>query len=106
MNHLAGGEMSGKRFWIAALSVVLIISAASAVAQDEKNEIGGILGRTFVSDQGIKGAAFFDPTIHFGKGFSVEGEYAHLFLVTPIYSIAGEVPLMYNHDIDLNAGSY
>lgn len=98
--------MFGKPFWIAALSVVVVISAASAAAQDEKNQIGGILGRTFVSDQGIKGATYFDPTIHFGKGFSMEAEYARLFLVTPVYSIAAEVPLMYNHDMDLNAGAY
>src|SRR5579863_3328384 len=106
MNHLAGGEMFGKPLWIAALSIVVIISAASAAAQDEKNQIGGILGRTFVSDQGIKGANYFDPTIHFGKGFSMEAEYARLFLVTPVYSIAAEVPLMYNHDMDLNADAY
>ncbi len=98
--------MSGTRFWIAALSVVVIILAASAVAQDEKNQIGGIIGRTFVSDQGITGASYFDPTIHFGKGLSFEGEYARLFLVTPIYSIAAEVPLMYDNDMKLNAGAY
>ena len=32
--------------------------AASAVAQDEKNELGGTLGRTFISNQGIKSANF------------------------------------------------
>ena len=46
--------MSGKRFWIAVLCSVVIILAVSAAAQDEKNEIGGIIGRTFISDQGIK----------------------------------------------------
>jgi opacity protein-like surface antigen len=106
MNHLAGGEMLGKRFWIAALCVVVTILAVSAAAQDEKNEIGGIFGRTFISDQGIKPANFFDPTIHFGKGFSMEAEYARRFLVTPIYAISAEVPFMYNHDIDLNAGNF
>ena len=97
--------MFGKRFWIAVLSVACLL-AASAVAQDEKNEIGGTIGRTFISDQGIKGATFFDPIIHFGKGLSFEGEYAHRFLVTPIYAVSGEALLMYNHDIDLNAGMY
>jgi opacity protein-like surface antigen len=96
--------MFGKRFWIAVLSVVSVL-AASAAAQDEKNEIGGMLGRTFVSDQGIKNASYFDPTIHFGKGLSFEAEYARRFLVTPIYSVAAEVPLVYNHDMDLNAGT-
>jgi len=97
--------MFGKQLWITVLCVMAML-AASAAAQDEKNEIGGMIGRTFISDQGIKGASFFDPTIHFGKGLSFEGEYARRFLVTPIYSIAGEVPLMYNHDIDLNGGAY
>ena len=97
--------MSGKRLWIAILFVATIL-AASAAAQDEKNEIGGMLGRPFISDQGIKGATYFDPTIHFGKGLSVEAEYARRFLVTPIYAISAEVPLLYNHDIDLNAGAY
>lgn len=97
--------MSGKRLWIAVLAVAAIL-AVSAVAQDEKNEIGGILGRTFISDQGIKGATYFDPTIHFGKGLSFEVEYARRFYVTPIYAISGEIPFMYNHDIDLNAGQY
>jgi len=97
--------MFGKRFWIAVLSVAAIF-AASASAQDEKNEIGGTLGRTFVSDQGIKGATYFDPTIHFGKGLSFEVEYARRLFVTAIYSVSAEVPFMYNHDMDLNAGAY
>ena len=52
--------MFGKRLWIAVLTVVTTL-AASAVAQDEKNEIGGTLGRTFISNQGIKGATFPNP---------------------------------------------
>ena len=65
--------MSGKRFWMALLCVVTMLAAA-AVAQDEKNEIGGLMGRTFISDQGINSYPYFDPTIHFGKGLSFEGE--------------------------------
>ena len=97
--------MSGKRFWIAALCAVVIFLAVSAAAQDEKNEIGGIIGRTFVSDQGIK-LVIPDPTIHFGKGLSFEGEYARRLLVTPIYAISAELPFMYDHDMKLNAGAY
>lgn len=97
--------MSGTRLWIAVFAVLTIL-AVSAVAQDEKNEIGGIIGRTFVSDQGIKGATYFDPIIHTGKALSLEAEYGRRFYVTPVYSISVEVPFLYNHDIDLNAGQY
>jgi hypothetical protein len=86
--------------------VVATIFAVSACAQDEKNEVGGILGRTFTSDQGIQNATYFDPVIHTGKGLTIEGEYAHRFLVTPIYSVSAEGLLVYNWDVDLNAGEY
>jgi len=97
--------MSRRRLWIAVLSVVAIL-AVSAVAQDEKNEVGGTIGRVFISDQGIQNATYFDPIIHSGKGLTVEGEYARRFLVTPIYSLSGEVVAAYNPDEDLNAGDY
>jgi opacity protein-like surface antigen len=96
--------MSGKRLCIAVLLATML--AAFAVGQDEKNEIGGSLGRTFISDQGIQNATYFDPIIHHGKGLSVEGEYARRFLVMPLYSISAEGLIMINHDVDLNAGEY
>jgi hypothetical protein len=95
--------MFGKRLCRAVLTVATILSI-SAVTQDEKNEVGGLLGRTSVSDQGIQNATYFDPIIHSGKGLTVRGEYARRFLVTPIYSVSAEGLLVYNWDIDLNAG--
>src|SRR5580658_8747547 len=97
--------MPGKRLWIAVLFVVTLL-AASVAAQDEKNEVGVIFGRTFVSDQGIQNASYFDPIIHTGKGFSFEGEYARRLWVTPVFSIAGEVAAMDNTQAKLNAGQY
>ena len=94
--------MSGKRLSIV-LTLTLTLWTMSAIAQDEKNEVGGTVGRIFISDQGIK-ANIVDPTIHSGKGLTLEGFYAHRFLVTPIYSVAGEVPVAYNIDEDLVAG--
>jgi hypothetical protein len=85
---------------------VATVFALSAFAQDEKNEVGGILGRTFVSDQGIQNATYFDPIIHTGKGLTIEGTYARRFLVTPIYSVSAEGLLVYSWDVDLNAGQY
>ena len=97
--------MSAKRFCVAVLSVVVMLVAASA-AQDEKNEIGGILGRDFISNEGIKNAAFSPPIIAFGKGLTAEAMYGRKFYVAPVYSIAGELLAVYNWDEDLNAGQY
>ena len=97
--------MSGKRFWIAFLPLVALL-ATSAMAQDEKNEIGGLLGRVFISDQNIQNATYFDPMIHSGKGLTVEGEYARRFIVTPIWSISAEGLIAYNWNEKLNAGEY
>jgi hypothetical protein len=94
--------MSGKRVWIAGLYVVMML-VVCATAQ-EKNEISGLIGRTIISDQGIVGATYFDPLIRSGKGTSFEINYARRFIVTPIFAIAAEVPVMFNLDEDLNAG--
>ena len=95
--------MSGRRLWIAVLPVVAL--AVSLAAQDEKNEVGASIGRIFISDQGIH-EGIPDNTIHFGKGLSFEGEYARRFIVTPVFSLAGEVPVLYNPKEKLNGGAY
>jgi hypothetical protein len=95
--------MSGKRFCIAVL-VVIAVTAAFAAAQDEKNELSGVIGRDFISTQAIQGASYFDPNIRYGRGLSVEGSYARRVWVTQIYSLTGEVPVFYNPDEDLHAG--
>ena len=95
--------MFGKRLWIAVVWVVAVLGP-SAVAQDEKNDIGGMIGRTFISDQGIQNATYFDPIIHSGNGLTFEGEYARRFFVTPVFAISAEGLLAYNHEEKLNAG--
>jgi len=97
--------MFGQRLWIAVLMAVTML-AASAVAQDEKNEIGGILGRTFISNQGITGGTDPNTIIASGKGLSFDVEYARRYIVTPIYALSWEGVLMYNKDEDVNGGSY
>jgi opacity protein-like surface antigen len=96
--------MSGKRLCMALLSVVMVL-VTSGMAQDEKNELGGILGRTFISNQGIKDATV-PSVIAFGKGLTFDVDYARRFLVTPLYALSGEVVFAYNPDEDINAGSY
>jgi hypothetical protein len=94
--------MSGKSLWFAGL--VVIIMGTAAVAQDEKNEISGVIGRTFVSTQPIQNANFFDPNIRFGNGLTIEGSYARRLLSTELFSVSAELPVAYNPDQDLHAG--
>ena len=96
--------MSGKRLCVALLSVVMVL-VATGMAQDEKNELGGILGRTFISNQGITNASV-PSVIAFGKGLTFDVDYTRRFLVTPLYALSGEVVFAYNHDEDINGGSY
>jgi hypothetical protein len=96
--------MSGKQPVMAVLAVVLTFLAASAAAQDEKNEISGVVGRSYSSKQAIQGATFFDPFIRYGRGLSVEGSYARRLFVTEVYSVSGEVLGLFNPDEDIHAG--
>src|ERR1700758_1284730 len=98
-----GAEMSERRLVVAVLAVMGIL-AVSAAAQDEKNEVFGLYGVTVISDQGIKGATFFDPFVRSGKGRSFELGYARHVLTTAVYRVSLEVPAMFNLDEDLNAG--
>ena len=51
--------MSGK-WLLLAVTWCATLLAVSAVAQDEKNELGGTFGHAFISDQSITGATFFN----------------------------------------------
>ena len=95
--------MSGRQLCMGIMVAAML--AAAAVAQDGKNELGGAIGRTLISDQGIKGATFFDPVIHSGGGVSFDVEYGRRLYVAPVFSIAGEMIVMYNPDEDVNGGA-
>ena len=89
--------MSLKHLTIGAL-VAVCTFVAQAVAQ--KNELSGILGRTFISDQGIQGAPSYDPDLRFGKGLTFEANYARRVLGSDLWSLALEVPFVVNPDED------
>jgi hypothetical protein len=97
--------MSAKQAVIAVLAVTMSILGASAAAQDEKNELTGILGRIIISDQGIPGATAPNNAVRSGKGLTFEVNYARRFFGTPIYAVSGEVPAVFNLDEDLNSGN-
>jgi hypothetical protein len=98
--------MSGKQAVLAVLVVGMCILGRSAAAQDEKNEVTGMLGRIFISDQGIHGpnAPTVNPFVRSGKGLTFEINYARHFLSTDVYAISVEVPAVFNLDEDLGSG--
>jgi len=88
--------------------VAICTFVAQGAAQNEqgaaqKNEVSGILGRTFIADQGIQGAPSYDPNLRFGKGLTFEINYARRFMGTNLWSLALEVPFVVNVDEDLHA---
>jgi hypothetical protein len=102
--------MSGKQVVIAVLAVMLSVLGASATAQsrneDQNNELTGIIGRIFISDQGITGsnAPTVNPFVRSGKGLTFEVNYSRYLIFHQIFAISGEVPAVFNLDEDLNSG--
>ena len=97
--------MSGKQAVIAVLAVMFVLGAFAS-AQDEKNEVTGMIGRISISDQGIQGpnAPTVNPFVRSGHSLTFEVNYAHRFLGTPIFAVLGEVPAAFNLDEKLNSG--
>jgi hypothetical protein len=92
--------MSLKHLIIGTL-VAVCTFVAQAVAQ--KNELSGIIGRTFISDQGIQGAPSYDPDLRFGKGLTFEVNYARHLMGGELLSLSLEIPFVVNADEDLHA---
>jgi hypothetical protein len=84
--------MSAKRLLMTALVTVAILTA-SAFAQ--KNELTGIIGRTFVSDQGVKGSNLFNNDVHFGKGLTFEVNYGRHIWGEGFTRVTFEVPAVF-----------
>ncbi len=91
--------MSPKRLSMAALVTVAMLTAG-AFAQS--NELTGIIGRTFISNQGVKGTNLFDNNVHFGKGLTFEINYGRHIWGEGFTRVTFEVPAVINTDEDLN----
>jgi hypothetical protein len=83
-----------------------VLGCSAAAAQDEKNELTGVIGRIFISDQGIQGpnAPTINPLVRSGKGLTFEVNYARHLMGTDVYTISAEIPAVFNLDEDLNSG--
>ena len=86
--------MARALFWVAVL-VSLGMLASAALAQ-ENNEITGMIGRTFISDQGVTGIPAPDTILHSGKGLSFEVNYGRHLLGRSLFALTLEVPFVAN----------
>jgi len=85
------------------IGAVVAVCTFVAQAAAQKNELSGILGRTFVSNQGIQGAPSYDPELRFGNGLTFEVNYARRVADAGLFSLALEVPFVVNADEDVHA---
>lgn len=92
--------MSVRRLPMTALLAACVIVP---VANAQKNEISGLIGRTFISDQGIENSSVPDNTLHFGKGLTFEANYARTIMASDLLSLSLELPFVVNPDEDLKA---
>src|SRR5438132_10451038 len=102
-HFVGGGEMAPKFFGIAVL-VAMTILAAAAVAQE--NELTGIIGRTFISDQGVIGAIGTDTVLHSGNGLTFEVNYGRRMWMSLLAVLTFEVSFALNLDEDLHFKQY
>jgi hypothetical protein len=74
--------------------VAVLALTASALAQ--KNELTGIIGRTFVSDQGVLNSNLFDNNLHFGEGLTFEVNYGRHLMGNGFARLTFEVPAVFD----------
>ncbi len=94
--------MAWKRLGIVSL-VILTILARSAVAQ-QSNQIAGIFGRSFISNQSVSGTGLANPDVHFGDGLSYEANLSHSFFNFGIAGLSVELPFVYNPSTNVQFG--
>lgn len=95
-------SLSLKPITIGALVAVFTLAVQTPA---QRNELSGMLGRTFTNDQSIQGAPTYDPDLRFGNGLTFEVNYARQLrtIGRNFFSLALEVPFVVNPDEDLHA---
>ena len=91
-----------QRLWVAVwLAMMLLMASASA---QQKNEVSVLFGRSFIDGVRVPGTNFFDNSVNFGDGYSIEGSYGRHLKGGDFASLTFEVPVLYNPDEELNYG--
>ena len=75
-------------------AVFAMVATMATEAAAQSNEIGGIIGRTFISDQGVIGTSLPDSNIHFGHGLTFEANYSRRLLNAGIFGVTFEIPVV------------
>src|SRR5579862_5740559 len=99
-----GGEMKRTQFprtFLVSLLIFTLGVLTSGAAAQEKNEISGLLGRTFISDQGVKGLPPSDSILHFGDRITWEVNYGRHLADFGILGLTVEVPFVVNFNQDM-----
>ena len=94
--------MFAKQLAIAVTVSVSILAPYAAAQRTEKNELSGLAGRQFVSDQVIPTSTSSDNLLRFGNGLSFEGNIARRVLDAPLLAVSVEVPVVFNVDMDVH----
>jgi hypothetical protein len=87
------------------LVVTALLAGCSMLpeARAQKNELAGLIGRTFISDQTITGSTASDSQLRFGNGLTFEANYGRRVMNLLLLSVTLEVPVILNPDEDLHA---
>ncbi len=78
--------------------LVLLAGLISAASAQEKNELTGLIGRTFVSDHAAIDTSTPGALLTSGAGWSVEANYGRRLMDLGIVGLTAEVPLVVNFD--------
>jgi hypothetical protein len=81
--------------------VMSLVLASGAASAQEKNELTGIIGRTFVSDQAVNSVTAADNILHSGSGITLEANYGRRLMDLGIAGLTFEVPFVINFKQDL-----
>jgi Outer membrane protein beta-barrel domain len=71
----------------------------AARARAQKNELAGLIGKTFISDQTIPGT---NNLLTFGKGWTGEVNFARRVIEGQLLSVSVEIPFQFNPDEDVH----
>jgi hypothetical protein len=92
--------MAWRRFGTAVL--VSVVALGAGAAGQEKNELAGSIGRTFISDQGVRGVSTFDTLLRSGNGTTFEVDYGRRLLGADVGMLTLEIPAVFNLDEDVH----